>query len=190
VPGGFSSTKSNTYENGLVKSPRLLMKAGKPVRETWNLIADNVRFVQLLTRDMLTLCACLRMGEQLLQESIERYGVASVQGAMDYACDADAERMTLAIATLPDGDYSGAAMVHADGRDASEEYPVRVAIRKRGSRMELDVSGTARQARTCINGTYLDTKTCVRAALKFLLDEALVIDTQATQLLRSKRSLN
>ncbi len=170
VPGGFSSTKTNTYENGLVMSPRLLMKAGKPVAETWNLIGDNVRFAQLLARDMQTLCACLRLGEQLLQESIARYGVAAVQGAMDYRCDADAERMTQAIAALPDGDWYGSALVDADGVDASEQYPVRVHLCKRGQRLEVDVSGTARQARTCINGTYLDTKTAVGAALKFLLD--------------------
>ena len=170
VPGGFSSTKSNSYENGLVMSPRLLMKNGKPVMETWNLIGDNVRFGDLLARDMQTLIACITMGEQLLQESITRYGIAAVQGAMDYQCDADAERMTLAIAALPDGDWRGEAMVDADGLDASEEYPVRVLIRKRGARLEVDVSDTARQARTCINGTWLDTKTAVGAALKFMLD--------------------
>lgn len=170
VPGGFSSTKTNTYENGLVLSPRLLMKAGKPVRETWNLIGDNVRFAELLARDMQTLCACIRMGEQLLQDSITRYGINAVQGAMDYLCDADAERMRMAIAALPDGDWRGEAMVDADGLDASEEYPVRVLIRKRGDQLEIDVSGTARQARTCINGTWLDTKTVVGAALKFMLD--------------------
>lgn len=170
VPGGFSANKTNSYENGLVMSPRLLMKGGKPVRETWNLIGDNVRFAELLSRDMLTLCACIRMGEQLLQESIARYGCAAVQGAMDYVCDADAERMQLAIAALPDDDYRGSAMVDADGIDDSEEYPVRVLLRKRGARLEVDVSDTARQARTCINGTWLDTKTTVGAALKFMLD--------------------
>jgi N-methylhydantoinase B len=170
VPGGFSSTKANTYENGLVLSPRLLLQGGKPVRETWNLIGDNVRFAELLARDMQTLIACLRMGESLLQESIRRYGVAAVQGAMDYRCDADAEQMAAAIAALPDGDWRGEAMVDADGRDATEEYPVRVLIRKRGDRLEVDVSDTARQARTCINGTWLDTKTVVGAALKFMLD--------------------
>jgi len=170
VPGGFSATKTNSYENGLVMSPRLLMKGGKPVRETWTLIGDNVRFGELLSRDMQTLIACLQMGEDLLRDSINRYGCEAVQGAMDYMVDADAERMTLAIEALPDGDWHGEAMVDADGMDDSEEYPVRVCIRKRGGRLEVDVSDTARQARTCINGTYLDTKTTVGAALKFMLD--------------------
>lgn len=170
VPGGFSTTKSCLYENGLVLSPRALMRARKPVGETWTLIFDNARFGMLLQRDMQTIIACLDLGERQLMESMERYGREAVLGAMRYVCDADAERMADALAELPDGDWHGSALLDCDGIDDSEEYPVRCAIRKRGSRIEVDMSGTARQARTSINGTYLDTKTMVGIALKFLLD--------------------
>lgn len=170
VPGGFSATKTSSYENGIVLSPRAFMKGGVPVDETWTLIFDNVRFADLLRRDMLTILACLDLGEKLLVESMDRYGRAAVLGAMDYVCDADAERMAEALAALPDGDWSGEALLDCDGMDDSEEYPIRCAIRKRGSRIEVDLSGTARQARTSINGTYLDTKTTVGVVLKFLLD--------------------
>ena len=170
VPGGFSTTKTNVYENGLVLSPRALILTGKPVEETWTLIFDNVRFAALLRRDMQTIIACLELGERQLLASMDRYGRDAVLGAMRYVCDADAERMTDALANLPDGDWQGAAMLDCDGMDASEEYPVRCSIRKRGARLEIDMSGTARQARTSINGTYLDTKTMVGIALKFLLD--------------------
>ncbi len=170
VPGGFSATKTNSYENGLVLSPRLLMHRGKRVPETWNLIGDNVRFADMLARDMQTLISCIKLGESLLLESIRRHGWAAIEGAMDYVCDADAERMQEAISRLPDGVYTGSAMVDADGVDDTEEYPVHVRIQKAGSKLEVDISHTARQARTCINGTWLDTKTTVGAALKFLLD--------------------
>lgn len=170
VPGGFSTTKTSVYENGIVLSPRALMREGEPVAETWSLIFDNVRFAMLLRRDMQTIIACLDLGERLLVESMDRYGREAVLGAMRYVCDADAERMADALAALPDGDWSGAALLDCDGQDDTEEYPVRCAIRKRGARIEVDMSGTARQARTSINGTYLDTKTMVGIALKFLLD--------------------
>lgn len=170
VPGGFSATKTNVYENGLVLSPRALQRCGEPVIETWQLIFDNVRFGTLLQRDMRTILSCLDLGERELVESLQRYGRDAVLGAMRYVCDADAERMTEALAALPDGDWHGAGLLDCDGIDASEEYPVRCTIRKRGARIEIDTSGTARQARTSINGTYLDTKTVVGIVLKFLLD--------------------
>lgn len=170
VPGGFSSTKTHVYENGLVLSPRPLMKAGKPVVETWTLIFDNARFGQLLQRDMQTVIACLDLGESLFSETLERYGAEAVFGAMRYVVDADAERMTLALEALPDGEWHGEALVDCDGIDDSEEYPIRCTLRKRGGHLEVDLSGSARQARTAINGTYLDAKTAVGVALKYLLD--------------------
>jgi N-methylhydantoinase B len=170
VPGGFSATKTSVYENGLVLSPRALFRAGAEVRESFDLFADNVRFAQLIERDMRTLCACLELGERLLQASIARHGATALLGAMRYVCDADAERMTEALERLPDGVWHGAALVDCDGLDDSEQYPVRATIRKHGGRVEVDLSGTARQARTSINGTFLDAKTTVGVALKFLLD--------------------
>ena len=170
VPGGFSATKTSSYENGLVLSPRALMKAGRAVDETWTLIFDNARFADLLRRDMLTIIACLDMGERLLGESMARYGRDGVLGAMDYVCDADAERITEALKALPDGDWRGEALLDCDGLDDGEEYPVRCLLRKRGGRLEVDLSDSARQARTSINGTYLDAKTVVGVVLKYLLD--------------------
>lgn len=170
VPGGFSAAKTNVYENGLVLSPRALMKAGAPVAESWSLIFDNVRFAELLRLDMQTIVACLDLGERMMIETLERYGRPAMLGAMRYVCDADAERIGDAIARLPDGDWRGEALLDCDGMDASEEYPVRCAIRKRGRRMEIDLSGTARQARTSINGTWADTKSTVGIVLKYLFD--------------------
>ena len=41
---------------------------------------------------------------------------------------------------------------------------------KHGGRIEVDFSGTSRQARTCINATALDAKTSVGIAMKYLFD--------------------
>jgi N-methylhydantoinase B len=170
VPGGFSVAKRTVYENGLVLSPRALYAAGEPVPETWTLIFDNVRFGEVLYPDMRTICAELDLGERLLLETIERYGLEAVHGAMRYVCDAAAERVADGIATMPDGSSTGEALVDCDGVDDSEEYVIRVAVTKRGGRLEVDFGGTSRQARTCINATALDAKTSVGIAMKYLFD--------------------
>jgi N-methylhydantoinase B len=170
VPGGFSCTKRTVYENGLVVSPRALFRAGEPVRETWSLIFDNVRFGEILFPDMQTIVAGLDLGERLLTESAQRYGAAALLGTIDYVCDANAERIAAALAQLPDGRWEGWDMSDCDGVDDGEEYRVQVAIAKRDDRLEVDFSGTSRQARTCINATALDVKTSVGVAVKYLLD--------------------
>ena len=101
VPGGFSATKQNVYENGLVLSPRLLVSEGRNVPESWSVIFDNVRMAEILLPDMLTVLSGLELGESLVLESIERYGIDAFLGAMRYSVDAAAEQMALGLAELP-----------------------------------------------------------------------------------------
>ena len=170
VPGGFTLTKRNVYEDGLVLSPRALFAGGRPVRETWSLIFDNVRFGPMLFPDMQSICAELELGERLLSETIDRYGVEAVHGAMAYVCDASGERLAAALEAIPDGEWEGEDTTDCDAIDDSEEYLVHVRVTKRRGRAEVDFSGTSRQARTCINCTALDAKTTVGIAFKYLFD--------------------
>lgn len=170
TPGGFDTNKKNVYETGLIIGPRLLFQAEEPVRETFTMIFDNSRFGEIQLPDYKTIHSCCRFGESLIVESIDRYGVDAYLGTLEYSCDTTAERMRLAIAELPDGDYEGQAGIDADGVDADEEYLVRVQIAKRGDRIEADFSGSSRQARTAINAGALDAKTAVGVGLKVLLD--------------------
>jgi N-methylhydantoinase B len=170
VPGGFTLTKKTVYEDGLVLSPRALFAAGEPVRETWSLIFDNVRFGPILFPDMQSICAELELGERLFAETIERYGADAVHGAMAYVCDASGERIAQALEAIPDGEWAGEDATDCDAVDDTEEYVVRVRVTKRGGRAEVDFSGTSRQARTCINCTALDAKTTVGIAFKYLFD--------------------
>jgi N-methylhydantoinase B len=170
VPGGFSGTKRNVYENGLVLPPRPLYLAGEPVQETWSLLLENIRFADLVALDMQTICRGLELGERLLKESVARYGLEAMLGAMRYATDAGAERMADAIEELPDGDWEGEALLDCDGVDDLEEYVVRARVIKRGRNVEVDLSGSSRQARTSVNGTVLDAKTAVAVAFKYLFD--------------------
>jgi N-methylhydantoinase B len=170
VPGGFSGTKRNIYENGLVIGPQLLYRDDKPVKAAWSLIFDNARFGSVLLPDIKTIFENLRLGERLLSETIERYGVAAYLGAMRYACDEAAEKMGAALESIPDGVYEGQSTIDCDGVDDEEEFTVKVQINKRGGSIELDLSGSSRQARTSINAGWLDTKTAVGVGLKLLVD--------------------
>jgi N-methylhydantoinase B len=119
---------------------------------------------------MITIYQNLLLGERLMRESIERYGVEAWKGAIRYSCDVPAESMADAIAALPDGVYEADDLVDADGIDDTREYVIKVKITKVGSHMEVDFSGTSEQARTSINCGMFDTVTAVGVALKYVLD--------------------
>ncbi|MGP3533150.1 hydantoinase B/oxoprolinase family protein [Microbacterium sp. RD1] len=170
VPGGFSGAKQSVYENGLVIAPTLLYRDEKPIPSTFNLIFDNARLAALLLPDIKTIHQNLLLGERLILETIERYGVEAYLGAVRYSTDVSADAMRTALQAVPDGVYYGEDGIDADGVDDSVEYRIRVKITKIGGRIEVDLSGTSPQARSSVNGTSLDAKTAVGVALKFLID--------------------
>ncbi len=170
IPGGFSLMKTSMYENGLVMSPQLIFHADAPVKEVMRTILDNTRFGDTLLPDFFTIRSCCALGERLIQDSIERYGVAAYKGAIRYNIDAAAAAMRDAIATLPDGEWDGEDAVDSDGLDADEPYRLHARVIKRGHRLEVDLSGTSRQARTSLNATALDAQTAVALAVKLVLD--------------------
>ncbi|MDT7575624.1 MAG: N-methylhydantoinase [Pseudonocardiales bacterium] len=170
VPAGFSATKRNVYETGLVIAPTLLYRAGEPVRSTFSLILDNARFGAIILPDIKTINQSLALGERLIRQSIERYGIEAYMGAIRYAVDSSAESMSMALAALPDGRFSARESIDADGVDDTVSYEVAVDVTKVGDRLEIDFSGTSPQARTCINAAALDAKCAVVMALKFLID--------------------
>lgn len=172
VPGGFSGMKRDVYENGLVLPPILLFHQDRPVKPTFSVLLDNARFGGLLMPDMQSIFLALKLGEELIHETIDRYGLEAFSGGIRYSCDASAERARHALRELPDGVYEGVDYLDCDGADAAREYRVAVKLTKRGDHAEVDFSGTSEQAQTSLNSCWPDTKTAVSLALKSLLDPA------------------
>jgi N-methylhydantoinase B len=170
VPAGFSAFKKDVYENGQVIPPQLYFENDEPVKSAFAQLFANVRMGENIYPDIQSIFQNLKLGEGLLMETIDRYGLEAYLGATDYACDIAGETMREAIRDLPDGTYEAEDGIDADGIDDSEEYKIKVSINVRGGRAEVDLSGTSRQARTCINSGYLDSKMAVAVAFKFLLD--------------------
>ncbi len=148
----------------------LLFEHDKPVRSTFSLVFDNTRFAGLLQPDFMTMAEQLKLGEKLLLQSLQRYGEDAFRGSIRYCCDASAEAMSDAIDKLPDGVYHAEEPIDADGAGDDEPIILRAKIVKHKGRVEVDTSGSSRQARTCINAGPLDVKTAVGAAFKLLLD--------------------
>jgi N-methylhydantoinase B len=168
--GGFEVTKQDLYEDGLVFPPTLLFHGGKPVRSTFNLLLDNTRFGPVIIPDIQTINSSLGLGEQLLAETVEKYGLDAYLGGIRYACDTSAETMRTALERLPDGIYEAEEWLDSDGVRENSESVVRLRINKRGGRIEFDLSGTSPANASAINCSWADAKTAVAIALKYLLD--------------------
>ena len=168
--GGFEVTKRTTWEDGLRLPPMLLVSAGRTMQSTLNLLYDNTRLGQLCIPDLITEVRALEVGNDLLLETIERYGVEAYCGAIRYACDGSAEAMADGLRSLPDGEYVGEDRIDGDGLPDSPEYAVRVRIVKVGDRCEVDLRECSPSTRTTINSAWPDIKTALAYAFKSVLD--------------------
>lgn len=168
--GGFGLTKHNVYEDGLRLPPILLFSQGEPVTSTFALIFANTRFGSIIFPDIQSIKASLAMADDLIQESIAKYGVPTLHGAIRYACDASAETMGDALRSFADGIYEGEEFLESDGLPNSPEYRVKVRIHKVGDRIEFDWSGSSRSSRAALNAAWVDAKTAIAVGLKCLIE--------------------
>jgi len=171
VMGGWETAKANVYQDGLRLPPMPLFAAGKPVASTFKLIYANTRLPDMIVPDLETMYHALELGEQLLVETIDKYGYEAYVGAVRYACDASAESLADALRGIPDGVYEGEEWLDGDGRPDSPEYVIRVRITKVGDRAEFDFRNSSRATRGALNCAWPDIKTAVAMALKFLIDQ-------------------
>ena len=87
----------------LVINPMLLYEQDKEIRSSFSLIFDNARFGAMLLPDIKSIYQNLALGERLLNETIDRYGIDAYLGALRYSCDSAAESMRTALQSMPDG---------------------------------------------------------------------------------------
>ena len=169
VPGGFSpGYATDMWMEGLRLSPRLLFRDGKKVKSTFDLFLDNTRIPEISLNDLQAKAATLALGEAAIRRGVEKYGRETFVNSMRYVLDYGERRMRAAIAELPDGDYAGADSIDDDGI-TDERYLVNATLRKRGDRIELDLSGSSRQSLGNANGQSSDVASGGHIAIKSMI---------------------
>jgi len=169
VPGGFSAEKRTMWEEGLIISGLPLYRKNKPYKPVFNLYFDNTRIPDLILSDVQAIVAANYTAEKSLLRYIERYGVDAIKAGMRYSLDYGERSMRRGLSELPDGIYYGED--HMDG-DVYDETPylVKCKIVKKGTSVEVDFSGSSRQAQSSLNCTFGDTANATYVAFKVLCD--------------------
>jgi 5-oxoprolinase (ATP-hydrolysing) len=112
--------------------------------------------------DLQAQIAANQSGVRLLHELIRRYGRDLVVAYMGHVQDNAAAQVAAEIARLGDGDY-----VFEDGLD--DGTPIRVELRVRGERMEIDFAGTGPQVEGNLNAPRAVTVAAVIYVLRTLV---------------------
>ncbi|HEX7051492.1 MAG TPA: hydantoinase B/oxoprolinase family protein [Longimicrobiales bacterium] len=171
APGSMPLSRE-IYQEGLRIPPLRLVRGGRRVEDVWRLLLANVRTPEEREGDLSAQLAALVAGERRLRELVERRGAAEVEAALA-ALLAYADRLLRAgIARIPDGVYEAEDVLEEDGFGHGP-LPIRVRIVVSGEMIDVDFTGTAPQAAGGVNAVAAVTVSCVRYAIRCVVEALL-----------------
>ena len=170
------------YQEGLIIPPVRLVQRGQIVGDILALILANVRTPDEREGDLTAQIASNRVGEKRLAQVVAKYGrsrVVEYGGALqDYT-----ERiMRATIAAIPDGRYSFEDVLDDDGFRGP--IKIRAEVRIRGSRAEIDFTGTDPQVTGSVNANYAVTLSACLYVFRCLIKQDVLYNTGVARPLR------
>jgi N-methylhydantoinase B len=149
-PGSVPPDATDIWQEGVRIPPMRWRAGGELDRALARLLQANSRTPEHLMGDLESQWSAVSRGERELAEVIARLGAARFEQAAE-ALMRQSERLTrAALQSAADGDYHAADALDTDGA-GSGPVPIRVALRKRGGSLEIDLTGSAAQTRGPVN---------------------------------------
>jgi len=170
VPGGFSAHATEIEQEGLRLPPVKLYKRGEIDAEILSILMSNIRISEERIGDIKAQAAALTVGERRLTQLLDRYGVDTVDAAIDELKCQAALQTRAVIATIPDGEYRGEAYMDSDG---VEDRPLKVSvcIRKEGELLHFDLSDSSPPCAGPMNSVIATTRSSIYLAIKHVFPE-------------------
>jgi N-methylhydantoinase B/oxoprolinase/acetone carboxylase alpha subunit len=159
-PGSIPGGARDVFAEGLRIPPLKWAAHGDENQEVINFILSNVRLPEVELSDLRAQVASLLVGVERIQSLCDRYGVASVLGAMDGIKDISEEQMRQFIRVIPDGSYKFVDYMDGDG-NTDFRYALHVTLDVRGDAVKIDFNGTSKQAEGAINLPFAMTASSV-----------------------------
>ena len=170
VPGGFSANATEVEQEGLRLPPVKLYKAGVLDEEILSIVLSNIRIADQRIGDIKAQAAALTLGEKRFTELLDRYGAETVTSSIKELKIRAAKQMRAQIQEIPDGFYEGEGFVDSDGV-VNEPLRIEMKIRKEGTELYFDMSGSSPPCLGPMNSVIATTKSSVYLAIKHIFPE-------------------
>jgi N-methylhydantoinase B len=128
-----------------------------------------VRHPREFQGDLAAMIGSARVGERRMQALLAELGSATTHAAIEAVLDGAERQVRAVIAAWRDGVYDGEAVLDDDGHGA-EDIRIRARVTKRGSDLEVDLSGSDPQVTGFVNSSYPNMRSAVVVALAYLID--------------------
>lgn len=148
-----STAARDLWEEGLVIPPTKYYVRGAVNREVERLIAANSRIPVETLGDLRGQVAACRVGAERMQELCARFGVETVTTGCAELMERVAGQLRSALQSMPDGAHEADGVLDHDLVGFDRSLRVHVSVRKKGSDILFDFSGSDAQARGPVNVT-------------------------------------
>ena len=159
---GFGPDANDVFEEGLNIPITRFRDAGTISTIVVKFIRANVRAPDAVIGDLHSLEACNAAGDRRLQEMMNEFRIADLEGLSDFIIDTSRKATRGRIAELPNGTYENDMRV--DGYDAPVHMKVRLQVE--GDRLVADFAGTSGMSGLGVNVPMVYTRAYACYGLK------------------------
>ncbi len=117
VPAGYNPDAKEIYAEGLRVPPIKLWERGNVRKDVFNMILTNMRARRDQEGDFAGLIGACQVGERNLVNMLEKYGVEETKACIEELLSMADRHMRSLISEVPDGKYSGTAILEDAGHD-------------------------------------------------------------------------
>ena len=169
APGSMPGDATEMYQEGLILPAVKIFDEGRRNRDVWSIILSNVRLPDTTRGDISAQTAGVQTGIRRFHSLLARYGTDTVQRGIDEIISYSERHMRSEIARIPDGEYQFADYMDTDGATGR---PVKIVmtVRKSGSEIEFDFTGSDPQVPGAVNCVYSVTLSAVWIGLLMVTD--------------------
>jgi len=169
---GSMALATEIYQEGFRLPPVRIVRSGEIEASVLDLFLANTRVPEERQGDLRAQLAALAVGANRLRELVSTEGRNGVAAAMAALKDYSARLMAAALRRIRPGDYRAEDVLDDDGFGA-EAIPLRVTVRVRRGRAEVDFTGSAQQVRGSLNANYAITLSATFYVFKCLAEEVV-----------------
>jgi N-methylhydantoinase B len=152
---GAGPAVADPWLEGLQLDQLKIYEKGKLNETLYRVLKDNIRFPESSLGDMKSQMAACRLAARRMDELFDKYGKATILGAIDRIFSETETKCRNVVAQLPDGVYEAEAAMDDDGVLKGEPVPIRVKVTIAKGDMTIDLSGCSAERRAGINSRTL-----------------------------------
>jgi N-methylhydantoinase B len=171
APGSMPVLARDLFAEGLIVPPLRLVEGDRVVTGTVALFRANSRTPDARSGDLRAQMAGNYTGERRMAELWERYGVATLDDAIERALEGSELRMRAALRALGEGVFE--ATDYLEDLDGAPRIAIALRLELSAGNVRLDYSGTSREVDIPLNAVFGVTLSGVHYALRAVTDPSI-----------------